>query len=261
MRKLHRYPEEEEKRRLKSQVYFKMRMRRGFVMPTKLTWYGHGCWALESSGYHVLIDPFLNDSPVAPVKADQVAADYILISHGHFDHIADAAAIAQRTGAKVVAIYEIAQWLSQKHGIADTIGMNLGGSVRLPFGRVKMTLAYHSSQLPDGSYGGAPVGFLLTVEEGKLYFACDTALFQDMKLIGEEGLTVAVLPIGDMFTMGPEDALKAVQWLRPRYVLPSHYDTWPPIAQDAQAWADRVRSVTPAEPIIVKPGESWTVPA
>lgn len=229
-------------------------------MATQLTWYGHGCWYVVSKGVHVVIDPFLNDSPVAPLKADQVTADVILVSHGHFDHVADVAAIANRTGATVVAIYEIAEWLNRKHAVSKTIGMNLGGSVALPFGRVKMTLAFHSSQLPDGSYGGSPCGFLLTLDEGKVYFACDTALFQDMRLIGDEGLLAAVVPIGDQFTMGPDDALRAVELLRPRYVIPSHYNTWPPIAQDAQQWAERVRQTTSSTPIVLGPGQSWQVP-
>ncbi|GIW93265.1 MAG: UPF0173 metal-dependent hydrolase [Pirellulaceae bacterium] len=229
-------------------------------MTTRLTWLGHGCWSVAVENTSVLIDPFLTDSPASPVKAEEVAADFILISHGHFDHVADAARIANRTGATVVAIYEIAEWLSKKHGVAKTIGMNLGGSTALPFGRVKMTLAFHSSVLPDGSYGGAPCGFLLTTPQGKLYFACDTGLFGDMKLIGDEGLEVAVLPIGDLFTMGPDDALKAVELLRPRYVLPSHYNTWPPIAQDAQQWATRVRQQTGTQAVVLQPGQSWEIP-
>ncbi len=227
--------------------------------PTKITWYGHACWGLETAGQRIILDPFLDDSPVAPVKADQIEADYVLVSHGHFDHVADAAKIAQRTGATVIAIFEIAQWLANQHGVANTIGMNLGGGINLPFGRVKMTIAFHSSELPDGSYGGAPAGFLLTVPEGKLYFACDTGLFQDMQLLGDEGLELAVLPIGDLFTMGPEDSIRATKWLRPKRVAPSHYNTWPPIAQDADAWAQRVRDETSATPIVVAPGEAFSL--
>ncbi len=226
-------------------------------MTTRLTWYGHGCWNVVVDNTTVLVDPFLTGSPVAPIRVDQVHADYILISHGHFDHIADAASIAQRTGATVVGIYEIAEWLSKKHGVGSTVAMNLGGSTPLPFGRVKMTLAFHSSVLPDGSYGGAPCGFLLYTRQSKLYFACDTGLFADMQLIGDEGVDVAVLPIGDLFTMGPDDAIRAVKLLRPKYVLPSHFNTWPPIAQDAQAWAAQVREQTTAQPVVLRPGESW----
>jgi L-ascorbate metabolism protein UlaG (beta-lactamase superfamily) len=132
--------------------------------------------------------------------------------------------------------------------------MNIGGAIELPFGRVKQTIAHHSSTLPDGSSGGNPCGYLLTIDGLKIYFACDTGLFYDMKLIGSGGLDLAVLPIGDRFTMGPDDALEAVKLLEPRRVVPSHYNTWPPIAQDAAAWAERVRRETHAEPIVVPPG-------
>jgi L-ascorbate metabolism protein UlaG (beta-lactamase superfamily) len=132
--------------------------------------------------------------------------------------------------------------------------MNLGGGIDLPFGRVKMTIAHHSSVLPDGSNGGSPGGFVLSLDGRSLYFACDTALFYDMKLIGAAGLDVAVLPIGDRFTMGPADALEAVKLLAPKRVIPSHYNTWPPIQQDPKAWAARVQAETKSEPIILPPG-------
>jgi L-ascorbate metabolism protein UlaG (beta-lactamase superfamily) len=223
-------------------------------MATELTWLGHGSWSINIDGHNVLLDPFLNDSPTAPVKADDVEADHILVSHGHFDHVADVASIANRTGATVVANFEIAEWFSKNHGVQNTIGMNLGGGVDLPFGRVTMTLAYHSSQLPDGSYGGNPGGFLISTAAGNIYFACDTALFSDMRLIGEAGVDLAVLPIGDLFTMGPADSIKAVKLINPKRVAPAHYNTWPPIEQDAAAWAESVRSETSAEPIVLEPG-------
>jgi L-ascorbate metabolism protein UlaG (beta-lactamase superfamily) len=129
-----------------------------------------------------------------------------------------------------------------------------GSWVNLPWGHVKLTPALHSSQLPDGADGGHPGGFLLTLADGKVYFAGDTGLFSDMALIGDAGLDLAVLPIGDLFTMGPDDSLQAIRLLRPRRVAPSHYNTWPAIAQDAAVWADRVRQETPAEPVVVEPG-------
>lgn len=225
----------------------------------QLTWLGHASWQLQTAQHTILIDPFLDGSPSAPLQAKEVSADYILISHGHFDHIADAAQIANRTGATVVSNYEITTWLAQNHGVKNTIGGNLGGGVTLPFGRVKLTLAFHSSALPDGSNGGNPCGYLLTLTSGeKIYFACDTALFGDMALIGAAGLDVAVLPIGDLFTMGPDDALEAVKLLRPKKVVPSHFSTWPPIEQDAPGWAARVRAQTTAEPIVLTPGQSLT---
>ncbi len=227
-------------------------------MASTLTWLGHGTWLIETQGHRVLLDPFLNDNPKAPLKADQVECEYILISHGHFDHVADAASVAKRTGATVVAIFEICQWL-QNQGVENAQPLNLGGGCQLPWGRVQLTPALHSSQLPDGTYGGEPGGFLLSLPEGKVYFACDTALFSDMKLIARGGLEVAVLPIGDTFTMGPEDALEAVKLLQPRWVIPCHYNTWPPIEQDAQAWAQQVRQHTTSQPMVLEPGEKFTL--
>jgi L-ascorbate metabolism protein UlaG (beta-lactamase superfamily) len=224
-------------------------------MSVELTWLGHASWQLKTERHTVLIDPFLDDSPTAPVKAKDVAADFILVSHGHFDHIADAAKIANRTGATVVSNYEITTWLAKHHGVKNTVGGNLGGWARLPFGRVKLTLAFHSSALPDGSNGGNPCGFLITLTSGeKIYFACDTGLFGDMALIGAGGLDLAVLPIGDLFTMGPDDALAAVKLLKPTKVVPSHYSTWPPIEQDANQWAERVRAETGSEAVVLTPG-------
>ena len=210
------------------------------TMSIELTWLGHGSWLVHvkssKTGEHrILVDPFLDDSPTAPVKSDAVSADFILVSHGHFDHVADAAKIARRTGATVISNYEICEWLG-KQGIERTHPHNLGGGSAQAFGRVQLTVAFHSSMLPDGTYGGNPSGFLLTLDEAKLYFACDTALFGDMRLIGERGIDLAVLPIGDQFTMGPDDALRAVKLIEPKVVVPSHYGTWPPIVQDAEAW-------------------------
>lgn len=228
-------------------------------MTCQLRWLGHGSWEIQTGSHRVLLDPFLNDNPGCPVQAEQVEADFILVSHGHFDHVADVDSIARRTQATVVAIFEVAEWFKNKKNVPNTLGMNIGGGVDLPFGRVQMTAARHSSQLPDGSYGGEPAGFVLQVEGKRLYFACDTALFGDMQLIGRKGLDVAVLPIGDLFTMGPEDSVEATELLQPRHVLPAHYNTWPPIEQDADRWAQLVRQKTQAQPVVLSPGESFTV--
>lgn len=228
-------------------------------MAIEITWLGHGCFALATGKHHVVIDPFLDDNPSAPLKAKDVEADFLLVSHGHYDHIADAAAIANRTGATVLANYEVATWLQTKHKVQHAIGMNLGGAAKTAFGTAKLTLAHHSSSLPDGSYGGNPGGWLLTIEGKKLYFACDTALFKDMELIGDAGIDLAVVPIGDLFTMGPEDSVAALELLRPKRVAPAHYNTWPPIAQDAHAWAKQVKAQTKAEPIVVEPGGKFLV--
>ncbi len=223
-------------------------------MATELTWFGHGSWQIKSNGTTILLDPFLDDNPSSPVKAADVSADFILVSHGHFDHVADVAAIANRCNATVVAIFEIAEWFAQQHEVQNTVGMNLGGGFDLPCGRAEMTLAHHSSQLPDGSYGGNPAGFLLSTGDGTIYFACDTALFGDMKLIGTTGVDLAVLPIGDLFTMGPAASIEAIRLIQPRQVAPAHYNTWPPIQQDAQAWAAQVRQETNAKPMVLEPG-------
>ena len=226
-------------------------------MTYKITWLGHASFACEFDGYKVLIDPYLTDNPAAAASADELDADYILISHGHGDHIGDAVSIAERTGATCVANFEIVNWLNGQ-GIEKAHAQHIGGGFQHEFGYVKLTIAHHGSGLPDGSYGGNPAGFLITLKDGeKIYFACDTGLFSSMKLYGDEGLDVAVLPIGDNFTMGPDDAFRAVEMLRPKLVIPVHYDTWPPIEQDAQAWVDRVNEETETAAVLVKPGETY----
>jgi L-ascorbate metabolism protein UlaG (beta-lactamase superfamily) len=228
-------------------------------MPTRVQWLGHACSLIESGGHRILIDPFLTGNPKAAIAADKVTADFILISHGHGDHVGDSIAIAKRTGATVIANYEISLWLD-KQGVKKAHGMQHGGGHPFSFGRVKLTLAFHGSMLPDGSNGGNPCGFLLYLKDGnKIYAAQDTGLFGDMRLIGEEGIDLAILPIGDNYTMGPDDALRAVKLIEPKRVLPIHYNTWDLIAQDASAWAERVKKQTKTVPIILKPGESLEI--
>ncbi|HUG90451.1 MAG TPA: metal-dependent hydrolase [Planctomycetaceae bacterium] len=224
-------------------------------MTTRLTWLGHGAFQVETDGRTVLIDPFLSGNPSAAAKADSIPADFIVVTHGHSDHVGDTVAIANRTGATVIANFEIAEWLS-KQGVRNVHAQHIGGAHRHPFGTVKLTIAHHGSMLPDGSYGGNPCGVLLKLADGTIYHAADTGLFGDMRLIGDEGVDIAILPIGDNFTMGPEDALRAVKLIRPTRVVPDHFNTWPLIAQDVQAWAARVRSETSATPVVLKPGES-----
>lgn len=226
-------------------------------MPTKITWLGHNAWSIDTGAHKLLVDPFLNDSPTSPVRADDIGADYVLLSHGHGDHLGDTVAIAKRTGATVVTNYELSTWLTGQ-GVPEghAIGMNPGGGIELPFGHVKMTVAHHSSSLPDGSYAGVAMGIVVTIDGKRVYFACDTSLFSDMRLIGAEGLDLAIVPIGDLFTMGPADAVEATKLLAPKRVAPCHYDTFPPIEQDAAAWADSIRSSTSAVPVVLSPGEA-----
>jgi L-ascorbate metabolism protein UlaG (beta-lactamase superfamily) len=225
-------------------------------MTTTLTWLGHGAWQLETAGQRVLIDPFFTGNPAAAVTADAAGADFILVSHGHGDHVGDTAAIARRTGAMVIANYEITEWLARQ-GITKTHAMNTGGAHTFPFGNLKLTIAHHTSMLPDGANGGNPCGFLIRLTDGrKIYHAADTGLFLDMQLIGEEGIDVAILPIGDNYTMGPDDALRAIRLLKPKRVIPTHFGTWEVISQDPQSWAARVKAETTAEPIVLKPGQS-----
>jgi L-ascorbate metabolism protein UlaG (beta-lactamase superfamily) len=227
-------------------------------MSVKLTWYGHACFLIETGGAKLLTDPFLTGNPQAAIDAGKVQAGTILVSHGHGDHIGDTVAIAKRTGAQVITNYEIANWLSGQ-GIQNVHPQHIGGGFDYPWGRVKLTIAHHGSGLPDGSYGGNPVGFLFYLDGRKIYHACDTGLFYDMKLIGEEGIDLAILPIGDNFTMGPDDALRAVKLIEPAQVVPIHYDTFDLIKQDPRAWAARVKSETSAEPVVLKPGETLTL--
>ena len=228
-------------------------------MTIHLQWLGHNCWLLKTGSHQILIDPFLDDSPVATVKAHDVSPDFILISHAHFDHIADVVPIAKRTHATVIGMVELCHVLATQQGVKHTVGMNLGGTYKAAFGHVKLTIAHHSSSFSDGTYAGPPAGFLLKIENRRLYFACDTALFADMRLIGAGGLDLAVLPIGDHYTMGPEDSIEAIKLLEPRRVLPAHYNTWPPIAQDAGLWAKHVAQQTKAEPIVLEVGQTIDV--
>ncbi len=226
-------------------------------MALSLTYYGHATVQFAVEGVHVVVDPFFApNNPVSPVRGDAVAADYILQTHGHNDHIADTAALAKRTGAQVICVPEVARWLGTQ-GVKKTHGMNTGGAHSFAFGRVKMVVAHHSSGLPDGSYGGNPVGFLVHFNEGlDVYIAGDTSLTYDMKLIGERGgVDLALLPIGDNFTMGPDDALLAAQWVQAKRVVPVHYNTWPVIEADAQGFADRLRRAAEIDCCVMKPGE------
>lgn len=227
-------------------------------MSTKITWYGHAVLAIETAGFHLLVDPYLKGNPMAAISPDTVQADFILVTHGHSDHLGDTVEIAKRTGATVICNDEISKWLSGK-GI-KTHSQHIGGGYHYPFGYLKLTEAQHGSRLPDGANGGNPTGFLLTTLDGKkIYLAGDTGLFGDMKLIGEEGIDLAALPIGDNYTMGPADALRAVKLIDPDHVIPIHYNTFDVIKQDAAVWAKQVEQETNVKVHVLCPGESLTL--
>jgi L-ascorbate metabolism protein UlaG (beta-lactamase superfamily) len=225
---------------------------------TRITWLGHSGFHLEIGGYHVLIDPRITGNPLAPVKLEDLAADFILVSHGHDDHIEDTPALAKRTGSTVLSNIEIGDWLRAKQGLEKLQSMATGGGVQLPFGRVELTPAMHSSSLPDGSYGGSPNGILIVTNDGKkIYHAGDTGVFLDMQLIGERGLDLAMLPIGDYYTMGIEASLRAIKLLHPGIVIPMHYNTSDRLVQDVASWAQRVHNETDAKPVVLDPGGSY----
>jgi L-ascorbate metabolism protein UlaG (beta-lactamase superfamily) len=207
----------------------------------RLTYLGHSAIRLRVADHEVLIDPFLTGNERAGASPDDLAPSHIVLTHAHGDHLGDTVAIARRTGAVVVSSFEIVQKLAQE-GVEGK-GMNVGGGHDFPFGRVVFTPAWHSNSFPDGTYGGMPMGVVVEAGGKRLYHAGDTALFSDMALIGRRGLDVALLPIGDTFTMGPADALEAVRLLAPKHVVPIHYDTFAAIEQDADAFARAVEAL------------------
>jgi L-ascorbate metabolism protein UlaG (beta-lactamase superfamily) len=224
----------------------------------RLTWHGHSTFSLiTDGGKRVLFDPFLSDNPKSDIKADDVTElDYIFCSHGHGDHFADAISIATRTGAMFVSAYELAGYVASR-GAANTHGMSIGGGHMFEgLGYVKLTAALHGHSV-DGSDGKVtthPCGFLLQVDGKRIYHAGDTSLMMDMHLL-KGRVDIALLPIGDNFTMGPEDAATAVEFIQPSVVIPMHYNTWDVIAQDPRAFAERVGSTARVE--ILEPGGSY----
>ena len=253
-------------------------------MKKEICWLGHNAWLLRVGGSVLAIDPFLL-LPSSPVKGAEVKADFVLVSHGHADHCADAEQILKKNDAVLIAMAEVADWYRGK-GIKKTEPMNIGGSIPIeikddtgkPFTiRVMMVPAFHSSTMPDGRSGGNSCGFLISIpkKEGdagfngairplseilsdywNIYFACDTGFFSEMEWLGSLSIDTAVIPIGDRYTLGPAASLDALALLKPKKVIPAHYNSWPPIQQDAEMWADAVRRQGFAEPILLKPGES-----
>jgi len=209
----------------------------------KITYYGHASFAVHVANKDLLFDPFITPNSLARgVNVQDIAADYILISHGHMDHLADAADIARRTGAKIISNFEIVTWFG-KQGLQNVHPMNHGGGYNFDFGRAKFVNAIHSSSLPDGSYGGNPGGFVIETAAGNFYYSGDTALTMDMQLIGQSTrLAFAALPVGDNFTMGVDDALRAAEFVRCSQILGLHYNTFPPIEIDQPAAAAKFKA-------------------
>ena len=202
----------------------------------QFTYFGHACFMVETKGKKLLFDPFITPNELAKdIDIDSLRPDYLLISHGHGDHVADVEAIYQNTNATIISTYEVVSWFGTK-GLDRGHPMNHGGSWTFDFGTVKLVNAIHSSSMPDGTYGGNPAGFVVTNDEGGFYYAGDTALTKDMELIGEAfDLDFAVLPIGDNFTMGTSDAMKAAKMVKTNRVVGVHFDTFPYVAIDHEA--------------------------
>lgn len=221
----------------------------------RIKFLGHACVQVQGSKT-ILIDPFLSGNPAAAVGPNEVQADYILVTHGHGDHLGDTVEIAKRTGARVIAMVELANWLNGQ-GV-DAMGMNVGGAYRFEDGlQVKVTPAWHSSQLPDGTPCGLAAGFIFWLDGLCFYHAGDTGLFGDMQqVIAPHNLDWAFIPIGDYYTMGPDDALTAAKWLNAKNYLPIHYNTFPLLRQDAGAFKAAVEAETPAECTVLAPGEA-----
>jgi len=222
-------------------------------MGLTITYLGHSGFVLDDGTYRLAIDPFLTGNPVAVHKPEELEVTHIALTHGHADHVGDTVAIAKRTGATVIGAFEIANFMGEE-GVTDTVGANPGGAVKLPFGRISLTQAFHSSSY-QGRYMGMPCGLVVEMGGTTLYHAGDTGLFSDMKLIGEiYQPDVAALPIGDLFTMGPELATKAAEFVGAGTAIPIHYRTFPPLAQSAEGF--KPKGITVKE---MAPGESWRV--
>ncbi len=225
----------------------------------KITWLGHAAFMLEGSK-KVLIDPFIDDNPLAPVKSSELEPDLIAVTHGHLDHLGDTVKIAKRCNCPVVCIYELSRYLDKFN--VEAIGINIGGSVVVKDVKFTMVKAIHSADLVrNGEIVslGSPVGFIVTLDGVKIYHTGDTDVFYDMKLIGElHSPDIMLLPIGDRYTMGIDGAIKAIELVSPKYAIPMHYNTFPVIQQDPQKLLEKVKALNlKTEVVILKPGETF----
>ncbi|MCQ2437142.1 MAG: metal-dependent hydrolase [Clostridia bacterium] len=220
----------------------------------KITYLGHACFMLDDGTTKVIVDPFLTGNPKATVSADEVAPDMIFVTHGHDDHLGDTVAIAKRTGAAVCCLVDMATAAIGPAGVENIVAANIGGWVPTKFGKVKFVNAIHGSGIP----GCLSCGFIFEMGGKRIYHAGDTALTADMALLADENIDVALLPIGDFFTMGPKDAVKAAKMIKPALTVPMHYNTFPPIAQDPNAFAAAM-SAEGLKTAIVNPGETLEV--
>ncbi|MDF2651651.1 MAG: metal-dependent hydrolase [Paenibacillus sp.] len=227
-----------------------------------IIFHGQSCVEIRLKEHTLIIDPFLNHNPLAVTKPEDIKADYILVTHGHADHLGDSLEIAKRNQATIIAPNDLGRYLSFQG--AQTHGMGIGGEYEFPFGKVKMTLALHdSSYNPPGTkeniYTGMASGFLITAEGKTIYHAGDTGLFGDMQLLGKlNAIDLAFLPIGDNYTMGPRDAVIAAQFLQAKMVVPMHYNTFPLIKQDPKAFVDSLASEG-IKGVVIEPGQSLTI--
>lgn len=225
----------------------------------KFTFFGHACFQIETMGKKLLFDPFITPNNLAShINISSIHPDYIFISHAHSDHISDLIEIAKASGARVISVFEIHSWLNQ-NGVTNTHPMNTGGSVNLDFGNVKLTNAIHSSSFQDGSYGGNPVGFVISTEEGSFFYSGDTALTLDFKLLADEfSLNFAVLPIGDNFTMGIDDAIRCADFINCKKIIGVHYDTFGYIVIDKNKAIEKFK-MAEKELILLNIGEEISI--
>jgi L-ascorbate metabolism protein UlaG (beta-lactamase superfamily) len=227
-------------------------------MSINIEYLGHSAFIIKNESYSVIIDPFLTGNPNASLSADKVTVNDILVTHGHGDHLGDAVEISKKTGAKITAVFEIANYCSKKG--ANAQGINLGGKIKFSWGWALWLPASHTSSFPDGSYAGCPASILLEMNGIKIYHAGDTGLHMDLKMVGEiYKPDVSILPIGGHFTMGIDEAVIAAKWLNSKTIIPMHYDTFEPIQVNANEFKEKVESQTNSKCVIFSVGSNSVV--